>query len=68
MLAVALLWLVAAAGRLLMAFAEGALRMGSATVMALGDAAWPGWQSGQEPGHSGSPVRDRPQSDGTDMP
>jgi len=46
-LAVALLWLVAAAGRLLMAFAEGALRMGSATVMALGDAAWPGWQSGK---------------------
>jgi Protein of unknown function (DUF3040) len=58
-LAAALLRLVAATGRLLMACAE-----------ILGDTAWPGWpgwESGQAPGPSTRPARDRPQSDGTDL-
>ena len=55
-LTAALLRLVAATGRLLMACAE-----------ILGDTAWPGWESGQAPGHSASPARDRPQPDGTDL-
>ncbi len=59
-LAAAFLRLVAATGRLLMAFAEGA--------MVLGDTAWPGRDSGQAPGNSNSPAQDRPQSDDTDLP
>jgi Protein of unknown function (DUF3040) len=65
-LAAALLRLVAAVGRLLKACAEGAVLMDPMALMALGDTAWPGWESGQAPGHSASPARDRPQSDGTD--
>ncbi len=63
----ALLRLVAAAGRLLMASAEGAVLMEPAALMVLGDTAWPGRESGQEPGPSASPARDRPQPDGTDL-
>ena len=66
-LAAGLLRLVAAAGRLLMACAEGAILTDPMALMALGDTAWPGWESGQAPGHSDSPARDRPQSDGTDL-
>ncbi len=67
-LAAALLRLVAAAGRLLMAVAEGAMLMEPAALMALGGTAWPGWESGQAPGHGTSPAQDRPQSEGTDLP
>ena len=67
-LAVAVLCLAAAPRRLLVAFAERAVRVGSAALMALGDAAWPGWDSGPVPGHGASPPQDRPQSGGTDMP
>ena len=67
-LAAALLWIVAAAGRLLMACAEGAILMDPMAAMALGDTAWPGWESGQEPGRNASPARDRPQPDGTNLP
>ena len=42
----ALLRLVAAAGRLLMASAEGAVLMEPAALMVLGDTAWPGRESG----------------------
>ena len=66
-LAAALLRLAAAAGRLLlMAFAQGAMLMEPMALMALGDTAWLGWEPGQAPGHSASPARDQPQSDGTD--
>jgi hypothetical protein len=66
-LAVALVRLVAAAGRLLMAFAEGAMFMEPAALMAFGGTASPSWSSGQEPGHSGSsPAQDRAQPDGAD--
>ena len=51
-LAAALLRLAAAAGRLLMAFADGAMYMEPAAVIALGDAAWPGRDPGQAPSHS----------------
>ncbi|MGH3283661.1 MAG: DUF3040 domain-containing protein [Streptosporangiaceae bacterium] len=68
-LAAALLRLAAAAGRLLMACAEGAALMEPTTaLMVLGGTAWPGQESGQAPGRSSSPARDRPQSDGTDLP
>ncbi len=67
-LAAALLRLAAAAGRLLMAVAEGAMLMEPAALMALGGTAWPGREPGQTPGHSASPAQDRPQSDGTDLP
>lgn len=66
-LAAALLRLVAATGRLLMTCAEGAMLMESATLMLLGGTAWPGWESGQAPGQSASPARDRPQPDDTDL-
>jgi hypothetical protein len=66
-LAAALLRLVAAAGRLLMACAEGAILMDPMAALALGDTAWPGWESGQEPGRNASPAPDRPQPDGTDL-
>ena len=65
-LAAVLLRLAAAAGRLLMAFAEGAMLMEPAALIALGDTAWPGREPGQAPGHGAGPARDRPQSDGTD--
>jgi hypothetical protein len=66
-LAAALLRLAVAAGRLLMACAQGAMLMEPA-LMALGDIAWPGWESVPEPGHSASPAQDRPQSDCPDQP
>ncbi|HEU5389812.1 MAG TPA: DUF3040 domain-containing protein [Streptosporangiaceae bacterium] len=59
--------LAAAAGRLLMAFAEGAMFMEPAALMAFGDTAWPGREPGQAPGHSASPAQDRLQSDGADL-
>jgi hypothetical protein len=65
-LAAALLRFAAAAGQLLMAFGEGAVLMGPMALVALGDTAWLGWESGQAPGHGVGPVQDRPQSDGTD--
>jgi hypothetical protein len=67
-LAAALLRLAAAAGRLLMAFAWGAALLEPTALMALGETAWPGRDSGPEPGHGASPGRDRPQSDGMDRP
>ncbi len=67
-LAAALLRLVAAAGRLLTAFAEGTMLMEPAALVALGDAAWPGWESWPEPRHDASPAQGQPQSDGTDLP
>ncbi|HET9967729.1 MAG TPA: DUF3040 domain-containing protein [Streptosporangiaceae bacterium] len=66
-LAAALLRLAAAAGRLLMAFAEGAMYMEPAAVIALGDAAWPGREPGQARSHSAGPAPDRPKSDGADL-
>lgn len=66
-LAAALLRLVAAAGRLLMTFAEGAVLTESVALMALGAAGWPGWESGQVSRHSASPAQDRPRPDGTDL-
>jgi len=68
MLVAALLRLVAAAGRLLIAVAEGAMLMEPAALMALGDTAWPGWGSGRAPGHGTSTAQDRPRSEGTDLP
>jgi hypothetical protein len=65
--AAALLRLVTAMGRLLMVCAESAMLMELSALTALGDTAWPAWNSGQAPGHSASPARDRPQSDGTDL-
>ena len=67
MLAAALLRLAAATGRLLMAFAEGAALTEPAALMALGDAARPGWESGQEPDRGASPAPGRPQPSGTDL-
>ncbi len=67
-LAAALLWLVAAAGRLLMACVQGAALLEPTALMALGDTTWPGWQAGQEPGHGAGPAWDQSQSDGTDLP
>lgn len=67
-LAAALLRLAAAAGRLLMALAWGAALLEPSALMALGDTAWPGWKSGQEPGPGAGPVQDRPQSGDTDLP
>ena len=67
-LAAALLRLAAASGRLLMACAQGAMLMQPTVLMALGDTAWPGWESAPEPGHSASPAQDRPQSDSPDQP
>ena len=66
-LAAALVRLAAAAGRLLMTFAEGAMFMEPAALMAFGDTAWPGREPGQAPGHSASPEQDRLQSDGADL-
>ncbi len=65
-LAAALLPLAAGTGRLLRVFAEGAILMEPMGLMVLGDTAWAGPESGQAPGHSASPARDWPQSDGTD--
>ncbi len=65
-LAAALLRLATAAGRLLMALAEGAMYMEPAAVFAFGDAAWLGWEPGQAPSHSAGPAQDRPLSDGAD--
>lgn len=67
-LAVAVLCLAAAPRRLLLASTVGVVRMGSAALTALGDTAWPGWDSGPVPGHGASPPQDRRQSGGTDMP
>lgn len=55
-LAAALLRLAVAAGRLLMAVAEGAMLMEPATLMALGDVAWPGWNSGAGAGSRSRPA------------
>ncbi len=55
-----LLRLVAAAGRLLMTFAAGAVLMDPAALAALADAGWPGWEPGQASRHSAVPARDRP--------
>ena len=66
-LAAAPLRLAAAAGRLLMAFAEGAMYIEPAAMIALGDATWPGRDPGQAPSHSAGPAQDRPQSDGADL-
>jgi hypothetical protein len=55
-----LLRLFAAAGRLLMTFAEGAVLMDPAALAALGDAGWPGWEPGQASRHGASPAQDRP--------
>lgn len=60
-----LLLLAAAAGRLLVTFAEGAALMGPAALTALGNAGWPGWEPGQAPPHSASPEQDRPRPDET---
>jgi hypothetical protein len=60
--AAALLCLVAAARRLLVAFAEGA------ALMALGDTAWPGWDPGAMSGHGASPPQDQLQSGVMDLP
>jgi len=60
-----LLRLVAAAGRLLMTFAEGAVLMEPAALTALGDAGWPGWEPGRASRHSASPAQDRPRPDET---
>ncbi len=60
-LASTLLRLVAAAGRLLMTFAEGAVLMEPMALAALGDAGWPGWEPGHASRHSANPAQDRPQ-------
>jgi hypothetical protein len=65
-LAAALLPLAAGTGRLLRVFAEGAILMEPTALIVLGDTAWVGWEPVQAPGHSASPARGRPQSDGTD--
>jgi hypothetical protein len=68
-LAVALLRLVATAGRLLAAYAEVAVLIEPMTRILLGDTAWPGRQPGPEPDRGASGlVRGRPQFDGTDPP
>jgi Protein of unknown function (DUF3040) len=67
-LAAALLRLAAAAGRLLMALAEGAVLMEPTALIALGDTPWPGWESGQAPGTNADPAQDGPQANGTDLP
>ena len=59
--------LVTVAGRLLRAYAKGAVLMDPIALMALADAAWPGWGFGQAPGPSAGKAPDRPQSDGTDL-
>jgi hypothetical protein len=64
-LAAVLVPLVAAAGRLLMAFAEGVMFMEPAALMAFGDTAWPGRQPGQT--HNASAAQDRLRSDGVDL-
>lgn len=51
-LAAALLWLAAAAGRGLLAFAEGGAFMGPAALMPPGGTTNPGGEPGQEPGHA----------------
>ena len=66
-LAAALLRLVAAAGRLLLVFAEGGMLVGPATpLLVLGYTAWPDSSAGQPSGHTTSPPPARPQPDGTD--
>ena len=67
-LAAALLRLAAATGRLLMTLVGGAAPLAPSGLMALGDTAWPDWESGHSPGHTASPAQDRPQPDGTDLP
>ena len=57
--------LVAAAGRLLMTFAEGAVLMEKAALAALGDAGWPGWEPGSASRHSASLAQDRLRPDET---
>lgn len=66
-LVAALLRLVAAAGRLLMTFAEAAVLAEPTALMALGDAGWAGWKPGQAPGHSASPAQGRPRADETGL-
>lgn len=65
--AVGLRRLVTVAGRLLRAYVKGAVLMDPVALMALADAAWPGWGFGQAPGPSAGQAPDRPQSDGTDL-
>jgi hypothetical protein len=64
-LAAVLVRLVAAAGRLLRAFAEGVMFMEPAALMGFGDTAWPGRQPEQT--HSASPAQDWLQADGVDL-
>jgi hypothetical protein len=66
-LAAALLRLAAAAGRMLMACAEGAVLMEPMALMALGGTAWLGRESGPAPGTSVGPAQDGPPADGTDL-
>jgi hypothetical protein len=66
-LAAALLPLAAAARRLLTAFAEGAVLMGSTTLVALGDTAWPGQGAGQAQVDGANLTRDQPQPGDTDQ-
>jgi len=54
-LAASLVWLAAAAGRLLLAFAEGGMFVGPAALVIPCDPARPGRESGQAPGpHDGT--------------
>lgn len=62
-----LLWLVAAAGRLLMTFAEGAALTGPWALIALDDTGWAGWDPGRASRHSVSPARDGPRPDETGL-
>lgn len=62
-LSAALLRAAATAGRLLLVFAEGGMLLGPTSLMALGDAGWPGREPGQASRHSASPVPDRPRPD-----
>ncbi len=66
-LAAALVRLVAAAGRLAMTFAEGAVLTEPALLMAPGDAGWPDWERGQASRDSASPAQDRRRPDETGL-
>lgn len=64
-LAAALLRLAAAARRLMMAFAQGAMLLDpTGLIVVLGDTAWLGWETGQAPGR-GASTRPRPGGPGT---
>ena len=42
--------------------------LAAALLRLAGGTAWPGWDSGPEPGHRASPAQGRPQSDSPDLP